>query len=63
MSQNVLIMFLFFMKLLYLVTAKISSDINNFLYFSKVLQELGGSLQVRQNFWYLIIASTNWFSM
>ena len=57
-QQNVLIIFLFCMKHLYLLKVKITPDANSFLQFLKAVPELGDSLHVRSNFWYLIMTST-----
>ena len=46
------------MKFLDLVTPKITPDVNNFLWFLNVGQDLGDSLHDWGDFWCLIIAST-----
>ena len=52
--QNVLIMFLFFTKNAYLLTAKITLDVYNYLWYLHAVQELDDSLHVRPTFWWLI---------
>ena len=42
------------MKHQYLLTAKITTDVD----ILKTVQELGNTLHFRRNFWYLIMAST-----
>ena len=39
----------------YLVTPKITPDVNNYAWFLHVVQDLGSSLHVRRYFWYLIM--------
>ena len=51
-------MFLFSIKFSYLLTAKITPDVNYFHYILKTVPQLGDSAYVRQDFWYLIMAST-----
>lgn len=53
-------MFLFFIKHFYLLTAKISPDVNNSIWFSHTMQEVDNSLNVTSDLhdWCMIMAST-----
>ena len=57
-SASKLSYILFPIKHFYLLTAKISSDVNNSLLLVHPSQELYNSLHVRRNFWCLIMTST-----
>ena len=56
--ENVLTMFLFFMKHSYLLTAKITSDLINLSFTWCERAFVGYTLHVCHNFWYLFMAST-----
>ena len=49
------------MKHLFVVTPKITPQVNNNIWFLHVAQDLGDSLHVRHNFLCLIMASTKFF--
>ena len=58
--QNNLVMFLYSMKHSYLLTAKITPDINKSNFSWCEVATVGYSLYVGQNFWYLIMASNKY---
>lgn len=50
------------MKRSYLLTTKITADVNTSLEFLHTVQDLGGSFHVRRNVWCLIMSSIKFMS-